>query len=118
GENAVAVRAQNHGSAAGLLVRLELTFGDREQQTIVSDPSWLASPKEADGWTAAHFAAAGWTKAASLGQHGAQPWGNVLAAATAGRARIVPGQATLAEALKVPDGFKVELLRSAQPGEG
>ncbi|HEU0010329.1 MAG TPA: c-type cytochrome, partial [Verrucomicrobiae bacterium] len=55
----------------------------------------------------------------SLGKVGIQPWGNVLAA-VGGRTQSPrrTAEALPAESLKVADGFKVELLRSAQPGEG
>jgi putative heme-binding domain-containing protein len=118
GENTLAVRAKNAGGPAGLLVKLELSFADGQKQIIVSDSSWQASAKEADGWTTPTFAANGWAKPASLGNVGVQPWGAVLANAATKTPSTAPREATPAESLKVPDGFKVELLRSAQPGEG
>ncbi len=120
GDNTIAVRAKNAGGPAGLLVKLDLTFADGTKQTIVSDPSWQVSTKEAEGWTTSAFAADGWSKPASLGKVGVQPWGDVLANATTrgGGAGGAPKKATAAESIKVPDGFKIELLRSAEPGEG
>jgi hypothetical protein len=52
----------------------------------------------------------GGPKTTSLAKLGADPWGNVLAAKVSG--------ATPAEQITVLPGYKVELLRSAQPGEG
>jgi putative heme-binding domain-containing protein len=115
GENLLAVRARNRAGPAALLLKLELTRLDGQRRTIVTDTDWLSSTNGADGWTAPKLTASDWSKARSLGQLGVAPWGNVLAAARNGRG---PGQSTPAESLKVPDGFKVELLRSAQADEG
>jgi putative heme-binding domain-containing protein len=104
GENVIAVRAENRSGPAGLLVQLNVGG----QTNIVSDTTWLVSTNEEPGWSTLNFSAAHWTHAASLGEHGIQPWGDVLFRASA----------TPAESLKVPDGFRVELLRSAEPNEG
>src|SRR5882672_1115159 len=121
GEHLLAVRAENHGGQAGLIAKLDILFPTTKRQTIQSDPSWQVSAQEAPGWNKAETEAAGFATATSLGKHGMQPWGAVLAAAGAA---IAPGaakksgEATPTESLKVADGFKVELLRSSQPGEG
>ncbi|HEV8541665.1 MAG TPA: heme-binding protein, partial [Verrucomicrobiae bacterium] len=104
GENVIAVKAENRTGSAGLLVHLNVGG----QTNIVSDTTWLASTNEESGWANLNFVAANWTHAISLGEHGAQPWGDVLFRAAA----------TPAESIKVPDGFRVELLRSAEPNEG
>lgn len=104
GENVIAVKAENASGPAGLLVHLNLGG----QTNIVSDATWLASTNEERNWSALAFVAASWTPARSMGEHGMQPWGDVLFRASA----------TPAEALKVADGFRVELLRSAEPDEG
>lgn len=108
GDNLLAVRARNEGSAAGLIARLDLTLEGGRTQTIVTDPTWLSAATEQEGWQQPGFAAAGWTKVVSLGKLGVQPWGDVFA----------PKQATPAESLTVLPGFKVELLHSATPEEG
>ncbi len=104
GDNVIAVRARNRAGSAGLLVHLNLGG----EQTLASDGSWLASPTEEPGWTTLAFNAAHWSTAKTLGPHGMAPWGDVLLAAAA----------TSVEDITVPPGFQVELLRSAQPGEG
>jgi putative heme-binding domain-containing protein len=108
GENVIAVKAENKAvtaDARGLLVHLNIGGGDLN---FVSDRSWLSSTNEEANWSALSFNAAHWMKVASLGQHGREPWGDVLFRAVA----------THPDSIKVADGFKVELLRSAEPSEG
>lgn len=104
GENVIAVRARNRAGSAGLLVHLNLGG----EQMVVSDGSWLANPTEEPGWTTLAFNAAHWPTAQVLGPHGMEPWGDLLQTAAA----------TPVEDITVPTGFQVELLRSAQLGEG
>lgn len=98
GENVLLIHATNETSVAGVLVRLDLSLPNRRRQLVVSDTSWLA----------ATIAPTNWVNAASLGKVGREPWGDPLKSA----------HATAAESLSVPLGFKVELLRSAEAGEG
>lgn len=119
GDHLVAVRAENQGSAAGLLVRLDVAFPTTKKMQLVTDASWQVSDKGPPGWNQLENTVSGFVAAKSLGKVGVQPWGNVFAAAPAGRNQArAPGQATPAESLKALPGFKVELLRSSQPGEG
>lgn len=126
GENVIAVKAENGptlregerprepvqnptaGSALinsrGLLVHLNVGGN----LNFVSDASWLSSTNEEPNWSALTFNASHWSKVTSLGQHGIEPWGDVLFRA----------MATHPDSIKVPEGFKVELLRSAEPSEG
>lgn len=104
GENVIAVHAQNNSGPAGLLVHLNLGG----ETNLVSDATWLATPSSEPGWNKLAFNASHWPSARSLGEHGIQPWGELLQRTAA----------TPASAIAVADGFKVELLRSAQPGEG
>jgi len=121
GDHLLAIRAANHGGQAGLLAKLDVSLPGGKKQTVVSDASWQASAKDIAGWNKVAIDVAGFSAATSLGKYGMQPWGAVLASAGAAKA---PGggrrtsEATPAEALTVAEGFKVELLRSAQPGEG
>jgi len=104
GENVLAVRARNRSGDAGLLVHLNLNG----QTNVFSDASWLTTTNEEVNWSALHFNAAHWQPARVLGPSGMGPWGEVLARP----------MATPAEALTVPAGFRVESVRSAEPGEG
>ena len=118
----LAVRAENQGSAAGLIARLDAIVASNRKQIVATDASWTVTDKEVAGWNKLDASPSGMVNATSLGKAGVQPWGNVFAAAAgAGRPARTPraaGPATPAESLTVADGFKVELLRSSQPGEG
>lgn len=107
GENVIAIKAlTKDGPTAprGLLVHFNLAGN----VNLVSDATWLTSTRPEDGWAGLSFNAAHWENAVSLGQHGIDPWGDVL---------FRPG-ATAAEMIRAPENFKVELLRSAEPEEG
>jgi putative heme-binding domain-containing protein len=106
GENVLAVKARNRAGPGGLLVHLNL--GGERGAVVVSDTNWLTSTNETPGWNTLAFPATGWTTPAVLGPHGITPWGEVFFRAAA----------TPAESIEVPAGYAVELLRSAEPGEG
>jgi putative heme-binding domain-containing protein len=121
GDHLLAIRAENQGSAAGLIAKFDILFPTTKRQGLQTDATWQVSEKEVPGWNKLEAEPAGFTSATSLGKHGMQPWGAVFAAAGAARAPGAArrtGEATPAESLKVAEGFKVELLRSSQPGEG
>ena len=123
-QNIVAIQGRNEGSAAGLLVEMDVRVDDGSRELIVSDASWQAGTTADSSWQNLAFQPQSkWVPARSLGKMGVAPWGNieVAAAAPAGRRRTDQSggkAATAAESLTVLDGFKVELLRSAQAGEG
>ena len=104
GENVIAVKAQVREGARGVLVHLDLAG----EVNLVTDSTWLTSTREEEGWSRLIFNAAHWQNARSLGQHGIEPWGDVL---------FRPA-ATAPEMITVRNGFRVELLRSAEPNEG
>ncbi len=112
GANLLAIRAARtaDGTAGNrppaLLVHLNL--GGAETRQVLSDTNWLVIDHEVAGWNKPGLDTASWKSARGLGPHGAAPWGDVLAR----------GSATPAASLKLPPGFAVELLRSAQPDEG
>ncbi len=107
GENLILATGHNDGGAAGFIARLNITLKSGKKLVVVTDSSWLASEQN-------NPAAGIWVKAASIGKLGIQPWGDVFSQTPAPAA----GQATPVSALSVAPGFKVELLRSAQRGEG
>src|SRR5688500_12889339 len=43
GSNVVALRGENDNGVAAVLAQLEITFQDNRAQTIVTEPTWLAS---------------------------------------------------------------------------
>jgi len=104
GENVLAVRARNRTGDAGLLVHLNLNG----QTNVASDSAWLVSTRLETNWSSLQFNAAHWQTARVIGPAGVAPWGDVFARPVA----------TPAESLTVPPGFRVELLRSAEPAEG
>jgi putative heme-binding domain-containing protein len=117
GTNALAIRSRNgDASAAGAVARLSLTT-PMGPLTIVTDASWKGAVAEARNWTRAEFDDATWGKVSSLGKLGINPWGNPFAT-TAKAAPAEKRLATPAESLTTLPGFRVELLRSAEPGEG
>ncbi len=109
GRNVIAVRGHNIGSdIAGVLLMLELKTGRQRGEFVISDETWLGSDKEEKGWRESDFDDSKWSKAKSKGKLGDQPWGDVLK---------VP-VATSSESLTVLPGFKAELIRSSEMGEG
>lgn len=118
GENIIAARGKNDSSAAGFIGKLDLTLAGGKQQTVVTDTSWISSATDTVGWEKPGFVPDGWTRSVSLGKLGVDPWGNVMAAAVGRASGRGSRQATPAEALATLPGFIVELVRSAEPGEG
>jgi putative heme-binding domain-containing protein len=110
GENVIAVEGRNDGgSAAGLLIRLVVADNDRARKAIVTDESWsVVSGKLAAGWEKPAFDASAWKKAYSFGKLGVAPWGQIGFGGSGGRQE----EATAAELVSVPKGFKVERLYS------
>jgi putative heme-binding domain-containing protein len=97
GSHRLEIEAGNEDGAAGLLVRLELhAAGSRS--LVVSDSSWQTRSLPTSAWV----------PAVSIGQLGVQPWGEVS----------LDAEATSAASLRVPSGFRVELLHSSEAGQG
>jgi putative heme-binding domain-containing protein len=115
GVNVVAIEAKNDGGVAALLAEVDYATEEGTRAKVVTDKTWQTGTSAAAGWQAANFnTGANWVAATSLGKLGIQPWGNIAAATATSSGKV----ATPAESLTVADGFKVELLRSALPGEG
>jgi putative heme-binding domain-containing protein len=109
GDNVLAIRGHNIASdVAGIMGMLEIKVSKQRSDFIVTDETWLASEKEEPGWRELKFDDHSWPKARSKGKLGDPPWGDVLK---------VP-KATSAESLTTLPGFKVELIHSAEVGEG
>jgi putative heme-binding domain-containing protein len=109
GDNVIAIRGHNVASdVAGIMGMLEIKVTRQRTDFIVTDETWLASDKEEEGWREIKFDEHAWSKARSKGKLGDRPWGDVLK---------IP-KATAAESLIVLPGFKVELIHSAEIGEG
>ena len=108
GKNTIAIRGKNSGGDAAVIAMLEITKANKEKQLFGTDATWLVTKTETPKWEQPEFGDAGWAKAVSRGRVGVGPWGDVFS---------VP-VATAAEKLILLPGFKAELLRSAEPGEG
>lgn len=125
GENVLAVHVQNSSGLAAVRLLLELASERGRQIWIASDSSWLAARAEEPGWVSTAFAPQQpWKTAVAHGEHGLERWGNAFAAtksvdaynswmlAKGGKRATDPGT------VQAPAGFRVELLRSAEAGEG
>jgi putative heme-binding domain-containing protein len=108
GENLLAIRGQNNSGDAALIARMELTLANNQKLMVLTDSTWSSSAEGPGGWETPGFTAANWTKVVSRGKLGVPPWGDVLAAPSA----------TPADKLATLPGFAVQLIRSAEPGEG
>src|ERR1044071_453914 len=108
GQNFIAIQASGSSPAqAGVLAALEIK-PKKESEFILSDETWLVSEKKQNGWSQKDFDDNSWTAAPARENLGAHPGCNSQK----------PPKATPAESLTVLPGFKVELLHSAQFGEG
>ncbi|MBW3595694.1 MAG: c-type cytochrome [Planctomycetes bacterium] len=96
GENVLVVEGANEGGPAGLAAKLVLTPRSGHPDHIVTDKSWeVLESRDAQEPVAT----------ATRGKMGAQPWGDVFAAATAGNLPQAPRDVFLT----LP-GYQVELL--------
>jgi len=112
GWHGVAIEAWNDGGPAGLIGSLELQLDDGTRRSIVTSTDWLSWSSEPADWPRLDLDAIpeGAKALMSYGTSASHsgPWNDVLA----------PKVAPAAEGIVVPEGFVVERLYSAQPGEG
>lgn len=110
GRNVLAVAGRNDGGAAGLALRLEITYADGRKQRVVSSGDWRVAEEAPEGWEQPGFLFRGWSRAAALGStsNASLPWGMVM----------MQRQATPASEIRLPEGFRAELVHSSQAGEG
>ncbi|HET6883472.1 MAG TPA: heme-binding protein [Pirellulales bacterium] len=120
GEHVLAVETKNEAGAAGLLIRLELQAADGSRQWLSSDATWLVTTRPQDGWQSPDFHADGWSHAIDLGPLGIKPWGDPTGEIDDYHQwkQAITGQATDPATIAVPQGFEIELLRTALPEEG
>ncbi|MFO0898103.1 MAG: PQQ-dependent sugar dehydrogenase [Pirellulales bacterium] len=112
GDHQLVISATNALGPAGVALRLTLEYDDGHRETIVTDPTWLATSSEAN--------AAEKAPAVSQGLVGVQPWGDPEGEVGDyyqwAKAKTLDG-ADPAGGVQVPPGFTVEKLRDSQPGE-
>jgi putative heme-binding domain-containing protein len=98
GENVLEIRARNLSGGAGVLARIEFYFRDSPRVDIVTDGTWETSTDGVSGWAPVQL----------LGALGTPPWGDLS----------LEPVATPVEGISVAEGFRLELVHSARPGEG
>lgn len=105
GINKVRVDAKNEGGTAGLVVSLEIALPDGSRRWLQTDGSWVAAPQASQPMAPAQV----------LKPYGSAPWGKVFD----GRPGGAGGSGVCAAAdIKVPEGFKVEMLHKLSEAEG
>lgn len=116
GDNLIAVKAVNRGNgAAGFIAKL-LIEKDGKKEEIVTDTSWKVSAKGVKNWnTSASLDESGWVPAVAVGLAGEGPWAGQIKAKTLDNvADVKEPEATPVSAIKVKEGFKVELLHTVK----
>lgn len=118
GNNVIAVKARNHGEgSAGFLAKIEFKDGGKSAE-IVSDTSWKVSEKEVSGWNGPKLSGPSWAAAEVMAPAGQGPWAQAVRATSLDeKLAAKPAEATPISALKVKEGFKVELLYSVPMAE-
>lgn len=126
GENVIAIEATHRTGTAGVCVLLQMASDEGPQPVLMSDTTWRASDKPIADWTKASFRPKTWQRAVSVAKYGGpevkqfgHPFNNKVAFDAYNSWRLAAGanQATPASDIRVPEGYKVELIRSAQQGE-
>ncbi len=72
--------ARNQGGPAGAIAAIIVLLDDGKQVEVVSDKTWRATAKEAQGWNSTDFDDSKWDAATEIGLLGSEslPWsGNV-----------------------------------------
>jgi putative heme-binding domain-containing protein len=103
GRNVLAVKAENDGSAAGLLVRLAYVPSGQSRLSQFSDATWKASKTAAEGWQKVEFDDAAWQSAKVIAAYGQGPW----------KGLVWEGGGD--DRFAVPPGFVVELVVPPRP---
>jgi len=119
GNNLIAVKAVNHGeSSAGFIAKVVISRGDKKGE-IVTDASWKASAKKVNGWeTSATLDDSAWASAVIVAAAGQGPWAGTIGPETLDQGQFLKQpEATPVSAIKVKEGFKVELLYSVPMAE-
>jgi putative heme-binding domain-containing protein len=108
GRNVLAVEASNDDGPAGLLLRFLIRTTDGKSLTFGTDAGWKVSDRADPGWSMPAYDDSAWAPAAVLGPPGIAPWGDVLA----GQPAASEASAAPRDALRVRDGFRVDLVYS------
>jgi putative heme-binding domain-containing protein len=123
GQNVIAARVDHADGLAAFRLMLELATERGRQSWVASDATWQCALEEKDGWKNLDFKS-NWGPAVAHGQAGLARWGNAFNATKSIDAynswMLASGvtQATDPKTLNLLPGYRVQLLRSAQPDEG
>jgi glucose/arabinose dehydrogenase len=124
GQNTFEVRAVNPTNTPALLARLFADGPGQSRAFVVTDRSWLSSTAAVTNSVTGEFVSVDWTRVQALGPAGTKPWGDPFDptrsfdAYNAWKGSLGTRQATPVANISAPPGFTVELVRSAQEGEG
>ncbi len=119
GVNLVAVQARNEGEGSGAFVA-KITIDDAgTKKEIVTDSSWKISEAKPAGWDGStKFDDSSWATAQVIAAAGKGPWAGAIKADTLDNTvPLKEPEATPVSAIKVKEGFKVELLYSVPMAE-
>jgi hypothetical protein len=78
GRNVLALEAQNHASAAGVIGWLSVRVGKEKRVLCVTDAAWKASNTFTPGWEQPAFSDAAWPASTALGPVSIAPWAGKL----------------------------------------
>ncbi|HEY1170319.1 MAG TPA: heme-binding protein [Verrucomicrobiae bacterium] len=122
GTNVLAFSVKGSGKAPKLAVLFETTSHMGEQAWVISDASWKVSGNPSAKWNEVGFNDVAWSAAKSFGSMEAKdnPFDPAKAFDAYNSWKLASGAklATDPATFRVPEGFRVELLRSALPEEG
>lgn len=123
GENVLALEVTPGKGSPGTGILLEVAYRGGSQEWFVTDASWKVASAPEMSWTLPEFNDSRWRNVFSFGKTDSRPKENpfdpqkAFDAYNSWKLALGSNLATPAESLTVLPGFKVELLRSAQPEE-
>jgi putative heme-binding domain-containing protein len=122
GENTLAVRAEHSTASPAFSLLLELNSDLSGQQWVISDATWVASTAVSGNWTEPGFHERDWRQVRSAGQVDGEvnPFDPSKAHDAYNSWKLALGSQTATDpaTFTLIPGFRVELLHSAQAGEG
>ena len=125
GENVLAVVARGSEGPSAVAARFELNYRDGQQQVYLTDETWRTARSPQSGWQRHQFADDDWRAAASFGEVGMAWLTNAnqdvqidaVDDYTQWKQALGTDTSTNPSSFQIPEGFEIELLRSAQKSE-
>lgn len=124
GPNQLVIEAQHDHRPPTIAALLELNSGLSRQDWVATGPDWNVRSHQQKLSTSNPTRVNPWSPAVALGPTSATPGGNPFSdpssvdSYNSWKLASNAGQATLPGSLKLPPGFRAELVRSARPEEG